>query len=118
MLVPFDKFSAGLTQYIISEVIPKATGGNVGLMAFFEVITTSKAPDMIKALAELPAVKVTGIVGEGGVDLDLLCEAGKAAVSKDPNFAIDIPYLPFKLKPKMADIERLNQLCGGTGETK
>jgi len=116
-LVPFDKFSAGVTEYVVHEMLPYILGGNPFVAGMASYLVAERGPALLKPMLESPVAKALGIADEkGNVDLDLLYAAAKDAMSKTQECVIDLPF--GKIKLKAADIEKLNQLCRGTGETK
>ena len=116
-MVPLDKVSTGIVQYVVDEMIPHIVGGNPFLAGMAGYIVAERGPAMLKPMLENPALKAAGIVDEkGNVDLDLLYAAAKKSIADNQECALDLPFGRIKLKA--ADIEKLNKLCRGGGETK
>jgi len=116
-MVSFEKFSAGVTQYVADEMIPHIVGGNPFLAGMAGYIVAERGPAMLNPILESPMLKSAGIVDEkGNVDLDLLYAAAKKSIADNQECALDLPFGRIKLKA--ADIEKLNKLCRGGGETK
>ena len=116
-MVPFEKVSAGISQFFIEEIMPKmGIGSNPFLTGMAEIILRRQGPGfvegMIRPLLQNPWLKASKIVDEdGSIDMDLLYQAAKEQISKTPECVIDLPYPLGRLTLKNADIEKLNQFC-------
>ena len=116
-MVSFERFSAGVTRYVVDEVIPHVVGGNPFLAGMAGHIIAERGPTMLKPALESPMLRMPGIVdGKGNVDIDLLYAATKKSMEENGEFTLDLPFGTIRLKA--ADIEKLNQFCRGGGETK
>ena len=115
-MIPFDKVSAGVTRFIVDEMIPHMVSGNPFFAGMASYIISERSPAMLKSMLDNPLLRASGIVDENGnVDIDLLHSAATKSIAENKECVIDLPFGTVKLKA--ADIEKLSKLCRGTGET-
>ena len=109
-MVPYEQAVAGFAKYVDKEMLPHMTGfKKIGLGAY-TALAAKNAVQALKGAVSNPAVAITGLVTETGVDLELLYNA--ICERMDGSIQLDIPLIGvFTLS--RADVDKLYNYMRG-----
>ena len=71
-MIPYEHMTAGLIRFVHTEMLPHLDGFKKVAFAAYLDLSANNAVQQLKAAAAAPAVAMTGIFQEDGVDIDRL----------------------------------------------
>ena len=109
-MVPYEQAVTGFVRYVDKEMLPHMSGfKKVGLGAY-TALAARNAVQALKGAAANPAVAITGLVSEAGVDLELLYSAVSERMTE--NIQLDIPLVGVFVVSR-ADVDKLYNYMRG-----
>lgn len=109
-MVPYEQAVSGFARYVDKEMLPHMSGvKKVGLGAY-TALAARNAVQALRAAADNPAVAITGIVSDAGVDLELLYSAVSERMTE--NIQLDIPLIGV-FTVSRADVDKLYNYMRG-----
>lgn len=110
-MITIEQAASGLTSYLDAELLPHLPTGKALLLGTAAALYIRKAPEIARQLLSKPAVKMLGVMDEGGnIDIDELYNAVLPQV-KGP-FELSVPFVG-SLTFDRAEIDKLYRYMKG-----
>ena len=110
-MITVEQAASGLTRYLDAEVMPHLPTGKGLLLGAAAALYIRKGPEIVRRLADMPAVKLLGVVdAQGCIDIDELYNAVLPQVKS--TFDIQLPFVG-GLTFDRAEVEKIYRYLKG-----
>lgn len=110
-MITVEQAASGLTRYLDAEVMPHLPSGRGLLLGAAAALYIRKGPEIVRRLADIPAVKLLGVIdAQGCIDLDELYNAALPQVKS--TFDVQLPFVG-GLTFDRAEVEKIYRYLKG-----
>jgi len=89
-----SQIRTGIGNYLNSAIMPKLDNGRQFAVGMVYGLAGSKIEDIVRNMANMPAIKMLGVVHENGeIDIDAVYEAALNQIRAQGRLTLDVPML-------------------------